>query len=338
MSYINRDIEKYPFVSVVMPVRNESKTIALSINSVLRQAYPPSRFELIVADGLSDDNTREIIGQLSGATRIQLLINHKRIQSAGMNRCIEASRGEIVIRVDGHTVIASDYIFECVKELLNGNTAVGGSIYPVFHSKMGQGIALASRSFFSIPSAFRTSSKRQYVDTVYMGAWWRDVFDCVGMFDENFSSNEDYEMNYRIRAAGGKILFLPTLSSTYYGQETLRGLAMQYFRYGKSKPKTLFKHPASVRIRHLAAPALVTYMAFGILRSFQLQQAVEIWLLGLALYLLVAFLCSASLALQNSYSAVLRIMLVFPTIHIAWGFGFWYGWGIMLREYFRKHG
>lgn len=337
MSYIKQNLETYPFVSVVMPVRNEAKTIALSVNSVLCQAYPHSRFEIIVADGLSDDNTRKIIEQLPEASRIKLLINHKRIQSAGMNRCIEACRGDIVIRVDGHTVIDPDYVCQCVKELLNGNIAVGGSIYPIFHSRMGEGIALASRSFFSIPSVFRSSSKRQYVDTVYMGAWWRNVFDCVGMFDENFSSNEDYEMNYRIRSAGGKILFSPTLYSRYYGQETLRGLAFQHFRYGKSKPKTLFKHPASARIRHLAAPALVTYIAVGGLLSFQLQEAADIWMRGLALYLLTVFLCSASLALQNSYSTVLRIMLVFPTIHIAWGFGFWYGWALMLREYFRKH-
>lgn len=319
-----------------MPVRNEAKTIARSINSILSQTYPPSRFEIIVADGLSDDNTREIIEQLPEAGRIKVLSNRKRIQSAGMNRCIESSLGEIIVRVDGHTVIGPDYISQCVKELLNGNLAVGGSIYPVFHSRMGQGIALASKSFFAIPSAFRTSSKRQYVDTVYMGAWWRIVFDCVGYFDEHFSSNEDYEMNYRIRAAGGKILFSPILYSSYYGQETLRGLVFQHFRYGKSKPKTLFKHPASARIRHLAAPALVTFVAASGLLSFQSNIAACIWMWGLSFYLFIAFLCSAHLAFQNRYSDVLRIMLVFPTIHIAWGFGFWYGLVTTLRGYIRK--
>lgn len=336
MNLIKQDREVHPFVSVIMPVRNEAKTIARSVNSVLRQTYPSTRFEIIVADGLSDDNTREIIKQLPETSRITLLLNHKRIQSAGMNRCIEASQGEIIVRVDGHTLINPDYICQCVKELLNGNAGVGGSIYPVFHSRMGQGIALASRSIFGIPSAFRISSKRQYVDTVYMGAWWREVFDYVGNFDETFSSNEDYEMNYRIRAAGGKLLFLPNLHSSYYGQETLRGLAFQHFRYGISKPRTLFKHPASARMRHLAAPALVAFMAPGALLSFESPLIAGIWVQGLGLYLLAAFLCSAHLALRNRYSAVLRIMIAFPTVHFAWGVGFWYGWVIMLRECIRK--
>lgn len=336
MSAIKQDIEVYPFVSVVMPVRNEARTIALSVNSVLHQTYPSSRFEIIVADGLSDDNTLEIIGQLPEANRIKLLVNHKRIQSAGMNRGIGASRGEIIVRVDGHTVISPDYVCQCVKELMSGNIAVGGSIYPVFHSRMGQGIALASRSFFAIPSAFRTSAIRRYVDTVYMGAWRREVFERVGDFDETFSSNEDYEMNYRIRAAGGKILFSPVLCSSYYGQESLRGLAFQHFRYGKSKPKTLLKHPASVQSRHLAAPALVAFIAAGAWLSFQSQSTADIWLRGLALYLVTAFLCSARLALRDRYSAVFSIMIVFPTIHVAWGVGFWYGWVAILSEYFRK--
>lgn len=329
-------VEAYPFVSVIMPVRNEAKTITRSINSVLYQTYPLSRFEIIVADGLSEDKTREIIEQLPEAGRIKLITNDKRIQSAGLNRCIEVCQGEIVIRVDGHTIIHPDYIWQCVKELKNDNLAVGGSIYPVFHSRTGEAIALATRSLFAIPSAFRTISIRRYVDTVYMGAWWRSVFVCVGNFDETFSSNEDYEMNYRIRAAGGKILFSPDLCSSYYGQETIRGLAYQHFRYGKSKPRTLCKHPASVKLRHLAAPSLVLFMTVGAWLSSQSQQFTELWMHGLAFYLFIAFLCATFLALQNRYSAVLRIMIVFPTIHVAWGLGFWYGWGIMIREYLRK--
>lgn len=330
-------LQDYPFVSVVMPVRNEALTIARSVGAILRQNYPSSRIEIIVADGLSDDGTVELITQFPGSERIKIILNHKRIQSAGMNRAIEVARGEIIIRVDGHTIIGADYVCHCVEMLINTDAVnVGGSIHPASHSALGQAIAAASKSLFAIPSTFRIGTKSQYVDTVYMGAWWRSTFDRVGKFDEEFAVNEDYELNYRIRAAGERILYLPDLCSEYYGPDTLQGLARQHFRYGRSKPKTIDKHPASARFRHFAAPALVAFTILGGLLALRFREVAFIWVGGLSIYLLGVIGFAFQAAGRKSCGSLGALLSVFPVIHIAWGCGFWYGMVQLLIAHVRN--
>lgn len=317
---------EYPFVSVVIPVRNEATNIVRSISAVLRQTYPASYYEIIVADGMSTDSTVDLIERLPDANRIKIIANEQRIQASGMNRGIEIAQGEIIVRVDGHTVINNDYIRYCVEMLLTTNADnVGGSIYPVAHTALGRAIAAASKSPFAIPSTFRVGTKMQYVDTVYMGAWWREVFERIGKFDEGFVINEDYELNHRIRAAGGKILYLPDLYSEYYGQETLPGLAHQHFRYGCSKPRTIDKHPTSVRLRHLAAPALTASIIIGGVFAVLFPAAVFLWIACIAVYLLCVIVFTFHSARKHGYHILLKLPSVFLTLHLAWGCGFWYG-------------
>jgi len=315
----------YSTVSVIMPVRNEALHIVQSVSAVLRQDYPPERMEIIVADGLSEDNTVDLIRRLSEEKRIKIICNPRKIQASGLNEAIRIACGDVIVRVDGHTAIAPDYVRRCIETLAETQADnVGGSLNPVGKTITGHSIALASRSRFAVPTIFRVSSQAQYTDTVYMGAWPRRVFEKIGLFDEHFIVNEDYEFNFRIRTAGGQIYFSPEICSAYYGQQTFLELTKQYFRYGASKPKTLLKHPRSLRIRHLAAPAFVAFAIGGIPLSILLPQVKIGWAFGMLLYLVANIGFSLHVGWQQKLSLQIRVPWVFIAIHAAWGSGFWF--------------
>lgn len=318
-----------PSVTVIMPIRNEAAFIAQSLGAILNQDYPPDKIEVLIADGMSDDSTLDVIRSLSGAERVRIIPNPRRIQAAGLNLAIPEAKGEIIIRVDGHTIIAPDYVRQCVLALeTSGASNVGGPMNPVGITPMGKAIAAAGKSPFAVPTAFHVSQQAQDTDTVYLGAWRREVFDGVGLFNEAVNINEDYELNYRIRKAGGRIYFTPAVQSQYFGRQTLSALAKQYFRYGSVKTKTLRQHPASLKPRHLVAPGFVLWLvAGGILNLFFTGTEVRlIWLAGILLYVLVNIAFSLKTAAQTDWKLFLRLPIVFFTIHVAWGLGFWIGW------------
>ncbi len=314
------------FVSVIMPVRNEEAFIDRSLEAVLNQDYPAEAMEILMADGLSNDRTLDIIQALPGAERVRIIPNPQRIQAAGLNKALQHAQGDVIIRVDGHTVIAPDYVRQCVTLLQEtGAYTVGGSIAPVGITSLGKAIACASRSPFAVPGAFHTSQTGQYTDTVYMGAWPRRVFELVGGFDERLPINEDYELNYRIRQAGGRIYFSPQIRSEYFGRQTFRALAWQYFHYGKGKIGTLRKHPASLRPRQLAAPTFVSALVGGVLLALIVPPVWIFWLCMLLVYLAAALFFSFTAARQAHYTLFWNILLVFIIIHLTWGAGFWAG-------------
>ncbi|HVU11789.1 MAG TPA: glycosyltransferase family 2 protein [Phototrophicaceae bacterium] len=315
-----------PLVTVIMPVRNEAEWIARSVGAVLAQDYPPEQVEILLADGCSDDQTVSIVQGLRDASRVRVLANPQRIQSAGLNRALAAASGDVIVRVDGHTVIAPDYLRCCVETLrLTGAECVGGSIEPVGLTTMGRIIAAASKSPFAVPTIFRVSRRSQDVDTVYLGAWPRRVFDAGLRFDENLIANEDYEFNYRLRHAGGHIFFSTELCSEYHGRQSLPALARQYFRYGFWKPKTLIKHPSSLRLRQLAAPALIAFLILCVFLSGLNPTIRVLGLSGAALYLVTNLAFSLSVAWRDNWWMLPRLPLVFLTIHLCWGSGFWLG-------------
>lgn len=311
----------FPFVTIVMPIRNEEAFIERSLGSVLAQDYPPEQIEVLIADGMSDDRTLEVIWALPGAERVRVIPNPGRVQSKGLNLIIPQAKGEHIIRIDGHTVLAPDYVRECVRLLeTTGADNVGGAMNPVGITPMGRAIAAAGKSAFAVPTAFHVSSTPQYTDTVYLGAWPREVFSRVGLYNERVGVNEDYELNYRIRQSGGKIYFSPTIQSDYYGRQTLQALWRQYYRYGKSRVKTLAQHPGSIKPRHLVAPLFVAGLIIGILPPL-----VFFWAIGVTFYALLNLAFSIRVASRTGWDLLPRLPLVFLTIHLAWGTGFWIG-------------
>ncbi len=316
---------RLPGVTVIMPVRNEEAMIARSLGAVLAQDYPAALVQVLVADGESTDRTREIIATLPGSERVQIVSNPRRRQAAGLNIALAHATGDIVVRVDGHTVVAPDYLRMCVRALREHRAAVvGGGMWPVGTTATGKAIAAATRSRFAVPSIFRVATTGRYTDTVYMGAWPRAVLVRMGGLDEACVVNEDYELNWRIRCAGGRVYFDPAIQSIYYGRQSYRALLRQYFAYGKDKLAVLRRHPRSLRPRQLVAPVFVLALAalpFALAAPSALLHALGFCLLFAYLACDVSF--SALAARRTDARLFARIALVFPAIHLAWGAGFW---------------
>jgi glycosyltransferase involved in cell wall biosynthesis len=318
-----------PFVSVVMPIRNEAAFIAESLGAVLVQDYPADRMEVIVVDGCSTDGTPEILERYRATdSRLVVLSNPARIVPSALNIGIRHARGDIVVRVDGHTVIGLDYVRKCVEYLQRDDADnVGGLMRPVGRTYFGRAVALATGSPFGIGnSKFHYSEKEQFVDTVYLGAYRREVFDRIGLFDEELLCNQDYELNYRLSAAGGRILCTPEIRSIYYCRESLTTLGRQYFRYGLSKVRTLRKHPRSLKARHLAAPVFVFGIGALAVLGLIFRPAWYLLAIGAALYLGLATAFALPKAIKaGSPGLCLGVVVTFFTLHLAWGTGFWAG-------------
>lgn len=321
-----------PSVSILIPIYNEERHLAQCLDSILANDYPRDNIEILAIDGLSTDRSREIVQEYANHYPfIRLLDNPKRSQAAALNIGIREARGDILIRMDAHTVYASDYIRQCVRLLETTDaTNVGGLQRAVGTDYVSGAIGVAITTPFGIGDAhFRyVEGKEMYVDTVYLGAWYKSTLIALGGFNEEWAINEDYELNYRLRKAGGRILLSPNIRSWYCVRPSLRGLAKQYFRYGFWRVKTLVAHPGSLRWRQLVPPALVMtlFLALGLL-PFD-------WRLGVtvpAVYLAANLAASFWTAYNKGWRYLPLLPVVFATIHLSWGTGFVMGlfkWGI----------
>lgn len=325
------DEQVYPRVTIIMPVYNEEDFIGRSLGAVLAQGYPADRIDVLVVDGGSTDATTALVAAVAARDRrVRLLHNPARIQAAAMNVALDHAKGKVIVRVDGHTVIAPDYVRRCVECLREtGAQNVGGPQRFEATAPFGRAIAAAYRSPFSVPSRFTVSRRAEFVDTVYLGAWPREVFEQVGRFDESLAVNEDYELNYRIRRAGGRIYLSPDIRSRYYGRQTPGALWRQFFRYGAWKCRVLAQHPRSVKPRHLVAPAFVAALIGGGLLGIISRPIRRVWMGIIALYTAANTIASLREAAREGWSLMLRLPFVFAGMHVAWGSGFW---GALLRR------
>jgi succinoglycan biosynthesis protein ExoA len=315
-----------PNVTVVLPVRNEANGIAQCLAAIFAQDYPADRLEILLVDGESDDGTRAVVESLPEHERVRVLNNPRRQQAFAMNIGIAAAQGDYIVRVDGHAIIAPDYVRQCVLALQSTGAAnVGGPMIPVGSTPVGKAVAIATRSRFGVPSAFHVSDQPQYVDTVYLGAWPRHILEEVGSFDGRLVNNQDYELNVRIREHGGKIYLSPAIRSHYTPRSSFRALIRQYYRYGVAKTYTLRLHPRSLRLRQTAPPVLVAALALGVvLAPFSRVAALALAAL-VAVYLAAVLIFSAGNARHAGHGVWWRLPLVFMSLHLAWGVGFWRG-------------
>ncbi|MDQ6891361.1 MAG: glycosyltransferase family 2 protein [Acidobacteriota bacterium] len=315
-----------PFVSVLMPVRNEVAFIERSLGAVLRQTYPADRMEILVADGLSDDGTAESVASLTKAdARIRLLRNPGKIVSTGLNTALTKARGDIVIRIDGHCEVAPDYVIRCVEHLLRGEAdAVGGPLETVGEDELSRTIAIAMSSVFGVGGvAFRTTTGWSgLVDTVAFPAFTRFVIDRTGPFDEELVRNQDDEYNYRLRELGGRILLSASVRCRYFSRSSLRSLWRQYFQYGYWKVRVMQKHPAQMRWRQFVPPLFTGFLLVSAL--FSPIHALARWLFAgvLAAYLVANLLATFSSVSRGSWPAVALLPVAFAAMHFAYGLGF----------------
>ncbi len=316
---------KLPSVTVIMPIRNESTYIERSLLTVLDQDYPLDKVEILVVDGMSDDETRDIVANLASKHPqhvIRILDNPTHIVPPALNIGLLHAQGDIIIRVDGHCEIPLNYIRKCVKLLHETNADnVGGMQWSVGENKFARAVSLATRSPFGVGNAkFRYATKSGWVDTVYLGTYRREVFDRIGGFDEELMRNQDDEFNFRLLQSGGKIWLDTSLKVQYYSRSSLRKLWKQYFQYGLYKVSVIQKRGAVSSVRHLVPAFFVLFLVGSILIALlrgQMQWTLAV-IVPYALINLVASVCAAKEDWKISY----LLPQIFITLHLAYGTGF----------------
>lgn len=315
-------MEERPLVSVIIPVRNEESYIGPCLESILANDYPSNRFEVIVVDGRSSDRTREILSQYTGRFRmLRVIDNPKLIQAPALNLGIDAAQGEIIVRMDAHARYASDYLTNCVTLLQTRNAQnVGGPQRAEGFTPIQRAIAIALTSRFGVGNAqFRYTDREVWTDTVYLGAWRKETLVTLGGFNEDWAVNEDYELNYRLRLSGGRILVSPSLRCSYYVRNSLLRLFRQYLRYGFWRARTVLVHPGSLRARQLAPPLFICLLAASV--ALAVQGYAPALLFPLA-YLGANSVVSALLGARSGPGTMLALPAAFFVMHLSWGIGF----------------
>jgi len=331
-----------PLVTVILPVRNEGPFIERSLGAVLAQDWNPERLEVIVADGMSTDDTRRIVrrcAETAPRVPVSIVDNPAGIVPTAMNAGIAAARGEVVVRVDGHTIVEPDYVRRCVEVLRrSGAQNVGGRMTAVGETPFARAVAAATSSPFGVGGArFHYSDREEWVDTVYMGAWPRKVLEDLGGFDPEMVRDQDDELNYRLRARGGRILLSPEIRSRYFNRPTIRSLARQYFQYGFWKVRVLQKHPGQMRPRQFAPPAFVTGLA-ALAAASPFWRPARLGLAALAGAYGAANLAAAGQAARKSGARAALLPAAFTTLHFSYGFGFLFGLARFWNRWRRRRG
>ncbi len=263
-----------PFVSVIIPVRNECGFIGRALDSILLGDYPADRMEVIVADGMSTDGTRQRIAEYSARDRrVRMIDNPERITPTALNRAIDAAGGEIIARVDAHATVAPDYLSCCIHHLeWSGADNVGGPMRTLPQSSgpfSGAIVAALSHRFGVGNSYFRVASpetqqRARWVDTVFGGCWRREVFDTVGRFNERLVRSQDLEFSLRLKACGGKTLLAPDVRSEYYARSDFRSFWRHNFRNGEWAVLPFVNSEiVAVSVRHLVPLMFVAALALG---------------------------------------------------------------------------
>jgi succinoglycan biosynthesis protein ExoA len=319
-----------PTISVIVPCYNEEKTIQLLLSSINAQTWPVSDLEVIIADGLSTDRTRQKINEFQTAHPdlvIRVVENPRRNIPAALNSALAQAQGEYIVRLDAHSRPDEHYIERCLADLRDRQVEmVGGiwKIHPGSEGWMAKSIASAAAHPLGVGDAlYRYTTHASLVDTVPFGAYRRDLLKKIGLYDETLLTNEDYEFNTRIRQAGGKIWLNPDIHSIYYARSSLRSLAKQYWRYGYWKYQMLRRYPRSLRLRQAVPPVFVLSVASLCILAFIWQLARVLLLLEIGIYLLVLLAGSIQQTRQSGdFRMLVGIPLAIATMHFTWGAGF----------------
>jgi glycosyltransferase involved in cell wall biosynthesis len=299
-----------PTVTVTIPVLNEEAHIDACLDAVAAQSYREI-VEVLVVDGGSTDATRDLVTRRAGNVRV--VANPRRIQSAALNIALGEARGDVFVRVDGHCVIAPDYVERCVEALESSGAAmVGGAMNPQAQGWLQEGVAAAMTSPFGVgPARFHRGGPPSWVDTVYLGAYPTELARKVGGYREDVGVNEDAEFAIRMRPHGG-VRFDPTIRSTYTPRGSLRAVIRQFYRYGRSRAATVRHHPKSIAPRQLAAPLFLVSLATP-------------WRIKAAAAYAVVLVAAAAHQARRKPRAVAGLLLTLPAMHLPWAAGFWRG-------------
>ncbi len=321
-------METWPPVSVIMPVRDEEPYLVHAVRGVLDQSYPGA-MELVLAVGPSRDRTEEIAAKLAAAyDRVQVVPNPDGRTPHGLNAAIRASSHDIVVRVDGHGVLSPGYIRRAVETLTETGAAnVGGIMRAEGETDFENAVARAMTSSLGIGSAaFHVGGEAGPADTVYLGTFRRAVLERLDGYDEHFIRAQDWELNYRIRAAGELIWFTPDLHVTYRPRPNLAALARQFFRTGMWRREVIRRYRHTANVRYLAPPIVTAALAVGTAAGLAALLGAPGWLaLGWSapvLYGLGVIVAGAAMSRGLPARAKAWLPAVLATMHLTWGAGF----------------
>ena len=308
-----------PGVSVVLPILNEERFLADAIAAILAQEYP-GELEIILALGPSRDRTNEIAKALHEKdSRIVLVENPTGRTAAGLNAAIAAAKFEIICRIDGHAEISKSYIRDAV-EIMGSSSAVnvGGVMAAVGKTRFEDAVARAMRSPIGVGGArFHVGGVAGPADTVYLGVFQKSALVAAGGYDERFIRAQDWELNFRLREAGGTIWFDPRLAVIYRPRPNLRALAKQYFEYGRWRRAVTRHHKGTINYRYLAPPIATLIIGLSLLTGFLFNSIFFIPALTYASAILLS-----SQVIGKSWSERITLPAVLATMHISWGLGF----------------
>ncbi len=306
-------------ISIILPVLNEADHLEESIHSILSQDYSGD-IEIILAVGPSHDGTEKIAHDLArNNPQIVIVDNPSGRTASALNLAIAATKYSIIVRVDGHSQIPKNYL-TLVSSILEetGAVNVGGVMDAQGRTLFERGVARAMKSALGVgASRFHTGGAAGEVDTVYLGAFRKEALLAAGGFDERFTRAQDWELNFRLRSAGGIIYFDPRLVVTYRPRPTVMALAKQYFNYGRWRRVVSRTHQGTISYRYLAPPIAVLGSALSILMSLLLS---TIFIIPLAIYL--TFILLASFRIARSLGEIICMPLILLTMHMSWGMGF----------------
>lgn len=321
-------LEERPRCSIVIPCLDEEAYIEAVVRAAMTQRYPRDLIEILVADGGSTDRTRAIVARLSAEDpRVSLIDNPRRFPSAGMNAGIQASSGAVIIRMDAHAEYADNYVQASIDALRRTDAAnVGGAARARYRCPFQRAVCAALESPLGVGgSAYRDPSREGFVESVFNGAFRREIFARVGLFDETARTNEDAELNQRIIEAGFAVYLCRDVVAFYYPRASLRALARQYFLYGQGRARTLIRRGQLLSVRPLIPFGAVTLLAlFGAL-SLLLPEQAALFALAPMLYAAIVLTESSRLAKRSGRGLLPRIAAILPVMHFAHGLGVWGG-------------
>ncbi len=327
-------------VTIIIPCRNEEIFIGTCLESIINNDYPKDELEVLIIDGMSQDRTRDIICKYTQQySLINLLDNLKEIVPTALNIGIQNAKGDIVIRMDAHTTYEKDYVTKCVQYLQKHDADnVGGLCVtlPGNDTVMAKSIAMALSHPFGVGNSyFRIGLKEpKYVDTVPFGCYKKDVFNKIGLFNENLIRNQDIEFNLRLKNNGGKTLLVPDIVSYYHARSTLKALAKNNFSNGFWVIYSSRFAKMSFSIRHLIPLFFVFSLLGSLIVSFFCSPIFYFLSLVLVAYLIASMFFSLKLTHKNGLNYFPLLISTFFTLHVSYGLGSL--WGLLKLVTYKK--
>jgi glycosyltransferase involved in cell wall biosynthesis len=320
--------EHFPLVSIIIPCRNEEKFIQKCLNSIIEQAYPKDRLEVLVVDGASTDQTREVVGRyIQIHPFVKLLENPKKVTPSAMNIGIRNSKGDVIILVSAHCILDKGFVANSIDSLKRTDAdAVGGEL-KIIHggsSFVNKAISISANSLFGAGRRrYRSRLEEGFVkDTLQHCAYRRDLFNKIGLIDEDLIRDQDEEFNYRILKKGGKIFYSPQIKSYLFIRSSLKKLWKQHFQYGYFKPLVAEKLGGIFTWRQTIPSIFISSLFITGLFSFFIRYSLWGFLLILGSYIGMNLLFSLILSIKENLRLFPFIAISFATLHVSYGIGY----------------